>query len=82
MANLENVKGKARISLVLSPEIKDTLCLLAELNGLSTNEFISSVLDVYVKNVQKNAGLIEKLSAAKKEFDDTRRKLAEAILIS
>ena len=82
MANLENVKGKARISLVLSPEIKDTLCFLAELNGLSVNEFVSSVLNVYVKNVQKNAGLIEKLSAAKKEFDDTRRKLAEAILIS
>ena len=71
----ENLR-RARLSLVISPQTKENLRLLAELSGLSVNEFVTSILDGYIKNAQ-NSELIEKLSAAKREFDETRRRLAE-----
>ena len=67
-----NLGRNARVSLVLTPQTKEKVTLLAGLNGVSMNEFLVTVIDEYVT---KNDAIIDRLVAAKREFDETRRKL-------
>lgn len=54
-------KRTERVSLVLTPEAYQAVAILAQIQGISVNNLISSILDGVI---EKNAIVIEKFNTA------------------
>lgn len=54
-------KRTERVSLVLTPDTYQAVAILAQIQGISVNSLIASILDGVV---EKNATVIEKFNAA------------------
>lgn len=54
-------KRTERVSLVLTPDTYQAVAILAQIQGISVNNLIASILDGVI---EKNAPVIEKFNAA------------------
>lgn len=58
----EGEKRESRISLILLPSLYKKIVSLADSQGLSTNEFVTRLLE---KTVEKNQSVIDEFQAAR-----------------
>ena len=66
-----NTIRSERISLAMTPATYDAIACLAQIRGISVNEFVVKILDA----------IAEKNSKVVADFDAARKKAAEAITV-
>ena len=66
-----NTIRSERISLAMKPATYDAITSIAQISGVSANEFIVGVLE---RIAEKNSGIVA-------DFDAARKKAAEAITV-